>query len=297
MTSTFTPNYNLELQGTGDNAGTWGQELNNNVFSTLDSSLGNALILTVSGGTLTLTSTQMNNVFFGFQGTLTSDQTIIFPQIFRPVIIRNTTTGSFNLNVRTSSPTSAILTIQPRSHGAFFFLSPSGFNLMPDVFTTSLSVPGNLPMYSDSSGCGLTDSGIAPPVIASQAVAEAGTSNDFYNSPLRTTQQTTARVASQAAAQGGTDNFALMTPLRTSQAIQAQSTPYPSTTGDVNNLNYPVGTTLIVNGIINRNQPTSVYLSSDSTQFQISPTASQLAGSWLARGATGAGTMMVQRAS
>lgn len=57
---------------------------------------------------------------------------------------------------------------------------------------------------------------------ASQAEAEAGTSNDVLMTPLRTAQQRTAFLASQAEAEAGTDNTKIVTPLRAAQAISAQ---------------------------------------------------------------------------
>ena len=58
MASTYTTNLHLELQGTGDNTGTWGSELNSFVFTILDNVLGNTLLLPMSGSDLTLTTSQ-----------------------------------------------------------------------------------------------------------------------------------------------------------------------------------------------------------------------------------------------
>jgi hypothetical protein len=295
LSSTFTPNYGVELQGTGDNAGTWGAELNNNVFSLFDSSLGNALILNVSGGSTTLNSAQMNNIFFAFQGTLLSDQTIIFPQIFRPLIIRNTTTGSFNLTIKTSNISSAVTTIY-QGTTAFYYLSPSGFNSLADVYATSASTPGNLPMYNDTSGRALVDSGVAPPVIANTAQAQAGLSNTVYNSPLATTIQINARLASQGQAQGGTDNGTLMTPLRTSQAIQVQATPIPNLSTNPNTTDFPIGTTLLADGLLSRCQPTLVWTqASDGSAYTVGGGSNQLIGTWVCRGRVNSSVILVQR--
>jgi len=57
--------------------------------------------------------------------------------------------------------------------------------------------------------------------LASQAEAEAGTSNVVIMTSLRTKQQIDARLASQAEAEAGTNNTTLMTPLRVKQAINA----------------------------------------------------------------------------
>lgn len=54
---------------------------------------------------------------------------------------------------------------------------------------------------------------------ASQAEAEAGTSNTVVMTPLRTEQWKDNTIASQAQAEAGANNTELMTPLRTKQAI------------------------------------------------------------------------------
>lgn len=296
MPSTYTPSLHLELQATGENNGTWGQNLNNNVFTTLDNVIGNSANISLSGSDVTLTISQTQCNYFTLLGTLTANVNVIFPSFGSTIFVFNATTGNFTVSLRMSDPSSSVLPIAQGTTG-FFILNHIDIVAAPNVSGPVTATTGNLPVFTGNSGQLLVDSGVQAPIIANQTQAEAGTSNTVYNTPLRTTQQTTARVASQGSAQAGTDNFSLMTPLRTAQAIQAQATPYPSTTGDVNNLNYPIGTVLAVNGLINRNQPTPIYLASDATQFQTTPSPSQLAGTWLARGRIGSSSMLVQRAS
>lgn len=57
---------------------------------------------------------------------------------------------------------------------------------------------------------------------ASQAEAEAGAATGRYMSPLRTTQNVTARLATQVQAESGADTTQLMTPTRTTQLITAR---------------------------------------------------------------------------
>lgn len=59
---------------------------------------------------------------------------------------------------------------------------------------------------------------------ATQAEAEAGTSNTVFNTPLRTGEQIRALRATADQAQLGENNTQLMTPLRTAQTIAALST-------------------------------------------------------------------------
>jgi hypothetical protein len=69
-----------------------------------------------------------------------------------------------------------------------------------------------------------------PPVIATQAEAEAGTANTVFMTPLRTAEAIAELspapvIATQAEAEAGTANDKFMTPLRTAQAIVELSPP------------------------------------------------------------------------
>lgn len=61
------------------------------------------LYLNVTGGTVTLTSVQAQNVIQEYAGVLTSNCDIILPQTVQLYSLRNTTTGAFNLTFKTSA--------------------------------------------------------------------------------------------------------------------------------------------------------------------------------------------------
>jgi len=110
MASSYSPNLNLELQATGEDTGAWGQNLNNNVFSIIDAVLGNTFTLPLSGTDVTLTTSQTQNNFIHLTGTLTTNVNVIFPQIGRTFFVKNDTTGSFTVTLKTSAagtPTTA----------------------------------------------------------------------------------------------------------------------------------------------------------------------------------------------
>ncbi len=60
------------------------------------------LALSVTGGSLTLTSAQASNTIQEYGGALTSNQTIIVPSTVQLYTVTNNTTGSFTLTVRTA---------------------------------------------------------------------------------------------------------------------------------------------------------------------------------------------------
>jgi hypothetical protein len=64
-----------------------------------------ALSLSVTGGTVTLTSTQAANTIQVYGGTLTSNVTIIVPPTVQLYAITNSTSGSFTFTVKTAAGT------------------------------------------------------------------------------------------------------------------------------------------------------------------------------------------------
>ena len=61
--------------------------------------------ISVTGGTVTLSGSQLNRIAYKFLGTLTSDCTILVPSTVQQYWINNATTGSFTLSVKTATGT------------------------------------------------------------------------------------------------------------------------------------------------------------------------------------------------
>lgn len=61
--------------------------------------------ITVTGGTYTLSGSELNRIAYKFVGTLTSNVTIIVPSTIQQYWINNATTGSYTLSVSTSGGT------------------------------------------------------------------------------------------------------------------------------------------------------------------------------------------------
>jgi hypothetical protein len=71
------------------------------------------LALTVTGGSLTLTSPQASNTIQTYSGTLLSNQIVYLPSTVQLYSITNSTMGSFTLTFRTVASGGAILAINP----------------------------------------------------------------------------------------------------------------------------------------------------------------------------------------
>jgi microcystin-dependent protein len=124
MASTFGPNTNVELQGTGDNPGTWGTVLNNAALLVLDTVLGGVQSFSLSNVNVTVTTTQSQNNAFKFTGLLTGNVDITFPAIGRTIFVANNTTGSFTVTLkRSGGGTSAVV---PQGRNGFYILDSTG---------------------------------------------------------------------------------------------------------------------------------------------------------------------------
>lgn len=151
MTTTYTSNKHLALQGTGDNPNTWGTVLNTSVFTVLDNNLGGRLIISVAGNTdVTLTQSQADNIRHKLTGVLTGNINYIFPNQGGIFIIENATTGSFTVTVK---PTAGSGIVIPQGTTMLVFINPdttaaaSAFNTI-----SSLGILGLLDLSAAAAG-------------------------------------------------------------------------------------------------------------------------------------------------
>jgi len=100
MASTFTTNLNLELQGTGDNPGTWGGVLNTAALAIIDQVLGGVQTISLSSSNVVVNTAQSQNNCIKLTGTLSANVDVTFPAIGRNYFIQNNTTGSFSVTIK-----------------------------------------------------------------------------------------------------------------------------------------------------------------------------------------------------
>lgn len=125
MASTFTTNLNLELQGTGDNSGTWGTVLNNAALAVIDQVLGGVQSISLAGGDVTVTTNQSQNNAIFLTGALPANRNLTFPAIGRTYFIVNNTTGAFTVTLRAGVPSTTVEIPQ----GASGYYTISGNNV------------------------------------------------------------------------------------------------------------------------------------------------------------------------
>ena len=114
MTSTYSTNKGYQLQGTGDNANSWGSILNTYVFDVIDNNMGGYLSISVAGNSnITPTSAQAQNVFHHLTGALTGNIEYILPGGSSAnggfYLIDNATSGAYTVTVQTSGGSGVVV--------------------------------------------------------------------------------------------------------------------------------------------------------------------------------------------
>lgn len=95
----------LLMQATGNNSNTWGENLNNFVFTYLENAVAGYTQVPVTGGADTLTAAEHRSAVVEFTGTLTSNCTVTIDNTAKRWRFFNNTTGAYVLLVKTASGT------------------------------------------------------------------------------------------------------------------------------------------------------------------------------------------------
>ncbi len=135
MTSTYSDRLKLELQGTGENAGTWGDKTNNNL-DVLDAFAAGYLSKSVAGSAdVTLTTAnasataESSNKVIDLNGALTGDITVFIPAKENNYIIYNNTSGSHTVTVAATGHTANGVAIVQGDHANVYCDGASDFNV------------------------------------------------------------------------------------------------------------------------------------------------------------------------
>jgi len=112
MASSYSTDLKLELMVTGENAGTWGDNTNNNLNLIQQAIAGYEAIALTDGGTVTLAMTDKTisnarNMVIKFTGTLTTASTVTIPDSIEKfyIIDLSAVVGVTNLTIKTVSGT------------------------------------------------------------------------------------------------------------------------------------------------------------------------------------------------
>jgi len=108
--ATYTTRIRLEKQANGANSGSWGTVLNQNVIDLVDEAIAGYTIVSCSSAPITLSSNngatdQARSAVLEFQGTLTSSVDITIPSVSKIYFVKNNTSGSHPITLKTAVTT------------------------------------------------------------------------------------------------------------------------------------------------------------------------------------------------
>ena len=146
MASTYTTDLAIQLMATGENAGTWGQITNTNLYL-LQQAIGGYQEVSIAGGAQTTALAMSDgalsnarNAVIKLTGTITGNQIVTVPTgVEKTWIVYNGTTGAFTVEFKTVSGT-----------GPTFSTTDKGFKLVYSDGTNIVDVPLGVPGGSNT---------------------------------------------------------------------------------------------------------------------------------------------------
>ena len=142
MASTYTP-LGVELQATGENAGTWGTKTNTNL-QIIEQISGGYIAKSIAGGAQTTalavsdgsTGAELSHRMIEFTGTITGNQIVTIPldvQTF--YFLRNSTSGSYTVQFKYASGSGDSFTFAAGNKGDALVFATANDGTNPDIDT------------------------------------------------------------------------------------------------------------------------------------------------------------------
>ena len=177
MASSYSTDLKLELMVTGENAGTWGDNTNNNLNLVQQAVAGYEAVSIAGGvGTTTLVMTDATisnarNAVIKFTGTITGNQTVTIPDgIEKTYILENGTTGAFTVEFKTVSGTGPTFSTTDKGIKLLFSDGTNVVDILSNVSHINL-VNQNEVRFEDASGGEYV--GLKAPTTVSSSVSFA----------------------------------------------------------------------------------------------------------------------------
>ena len=202
MASSYSTDLKLELQVTGENAGTWGDITNTNLVL-LQQAIAGYQTVSIAGGAQTTALAMTNatlsnarNAVIELTGTITGNQVVTVPDGIEKIwTIYNNTTGAFTVQFKTVSGTGYTFATTDKSTRIFY---SNGTNIVDPGFVNTTG--------TDT----LTNKTLTSPTLTTPIIANAGYIQDAnLNEYIKFTQTANAsnEVTLANAATGTNPNF------------------------------------------------------------------------------------------
>ena len=150
MASTYTP-LGVELQATGENAGTWGTKTNTNL-QIIEQISGGYIAKSIAGGAQTTalavsdgdTGAELSHRMIEFTGTITGNQIVTIPldvQTF--YFLRNSTSGAYTVQFKYASGSGGTFTFSATDKGDAVLFATANDGTNPDIKQVGLITTGS----------------------------------------------------------------------------------------------------------------------------------------------------------
>jgi hypothetical protein len=169
----------------------------------------------VTGGTYTLSGSELNRIAYKFTGTLTSNVTIVVPATVQQYWVNNATTGAFTLSLRASGSGSSTLVTQASTS----ILYCDGTTIVPA--TTAVTFAGILPVTQGGTGANN-----GPSALTNLGGTGIGTA--VFTATTTAAARTAIAAASSGANSDITSLTGLTTPLSVGQGGTGTATAFTS---------------------------------------------------------------------
>jgi len=169
MASSYSTSLKLELIGSGDQSGTWGNTTNTNLGTLIEQAITGVQAITMTNANYTLASyngasDEARNAVLVVSGTNSAIRQIICPLVNKTYIVTNNTTGGYDITIGASSGSVVTIpngvTAQVYCNGTNFYSSQTGsagnFTVNGTLTATGLTDTGNMSVGGNLSVTGTT---------------------------------------------------------------------------------------------------------------------------------------------
>ena len=131
MSSTYSPSLRIELIGAGEQSGTWNTTTNSNLGTLIEQAISGVTSITMTDANYTLTayngvSDQSRQAVIVVSGTNAAIRDIVAPLVNKTYLIKNNTSGGFDIRVRAATGASVSI---PNGVTSIVYCDGTNFNL------------------------------------------------------------------------------------------------------------------------------------------------------------------------
>jgi|GEM_PF-2226541 len=131
MASTYSPSLRIELIGAGEQSGTWNTTTNSNLGTLIEQAISGVTSITMTDANYTLTayngvSDQSRQAVIVVSGTNAAIRDIVAPLVNKTYLIKNNTSGGFDIRVRAATGASVSI---PNGVTSIVYCDGTNFNL------------------------------------------------------------------------------------------------------------------------------------------------------------------------